>query len=63
LLIVLAATLAISPAVTRSPTSIRRTLDQLGKRLRRRIAQAETDPAVQDFIRRCFHGDDVEGSA
>lgn len=57
LLTVLAGTLALSPAATRSPSAVRKTLDQLGKRLRQRIAAAERDPATQDFLRRTFHGD------
>jgi hypothetical protein len=63
LLTVLAGVTVMSPSATRSPTAVRRTLDQLGKRLRRRLAAAETDPAMQDFLRRIFHGNDVEGSA
>ncbi len=63
LLTALAATLARSPATTRSPTAIRRTIDELGKRLRRRMAGAGADPAMQDFLRRVFYGSHVEGSA
>jgi hypothetical protein len=58
LLTVLAGTLAMSPASVRSPTAIRRTVDEL----RRRITQAERDPELQDFMRRCFR-DDVGGHA
>jgi hypothetical protein len=54
----LVTTLAMSPAATRSPTQIRKTLDELGRRLRRRIAAAEADPGVADFVSRCFHGGD-----
>jgi hypothetical protein len=63
LLTVLAGTLAMSPAATRSPTTIRRTIDELAKRLRRRLTAAENDQDLQDFVRRCFHGSNVEGSA
>jgi len=63
LLTCLAGTLALSPAATRSPTAIRKTVEELRKRLQRRIAAADADPTVQDFIRRAFHGTDVEGSA
>ena len=61
LLSVLAAVLAMSPAVTRSPTAIRKTIDELGKRLRRRVAQAERNADMQDFLRRVFRGDDDVG--
>jgi hypothetical protein len=33
------------------------------KQLRRRVAAAEKDEALQHFIARCFRGNDVEGSA
>ena len=63
LLTMLAGTLAMSPSATRSPTAIRRTVDQLSKRLHRRLAAAERDPAFRDFLHRCFHGTDVGGRA
>jgi hypothetical protein len=63
LITALAAVLAISPAAARSPTAIRHTIDELGKRLRRRIASAERDPSVQEFLRRCFNVTDVAGRA
>ena len=63
LLTVLAGILAMSPSATRSPTAIRRTVDDLGKRLRRQIAAAEASEDLQDFIRRTFRGSDVEGTA
>src|SRR5262245_5793040 len=50
LLTVLATVLALSPVATRSPSAIRRTVDELGKRLRRRVA----DPDLQTFARSCF---------
>jgi hypothetical protein len=63
LITVLAAILAMSPSVTRSPAAIRETVDEIGKRLRRNIAAAEKNKALQDFIARCFRGNDIEGSA
>jgi hypothetical protein len=63
LVTVLACTLALSPAATRSPTAIRKTLDELGKRLRRRIAAAEHDAEMKEFLRSVFHGGDVGGHA
>ena len=60
---VLAGILAMSPSATRSPTAIRRTVDDLGKRLRRQIAAAEGSEDLQEFIRRTFRGNDVEGTA
>ena len=62
LLTVLAGMIAMSPAATRSPTQVRKTVDELHKRLRRRLAAAERDFEVQDFLRRMFR-DDVEGHA
>ena len=63
LVIVLAGVLAMSPAATRSPTAIRRTIDDLGKRLRRQIAVTEASEDLQEFISRTFRGNDVEGTA
>ena len=63
LLTVLAGILAMLPSATRSPTAIRRTVDDLGKRLRRQIAAAEASEDLQEFISRTFRGNDVEGTA
>jgi hypothetical protein len=63
LLTVLAGVLAMSPAAARSPTAIRRTCDELHKRLRRRVVHATADPELQSFLARVFRGTDVEGSA
>jgi Na+/H+-translocating membrane pyrophosphatase len=63
LLTALASALAMSPAVTRSPTATRRMIEEIHKRLRRRLADAECDPGVADFLKRAFHGTDVEGNA
>jgi hypothetical protein len=63
LVIVLAGVLAMSLPATRSPTAIRRTIDDLGKRLRRQIAAAEASEDLQEFISRTSRGNDVEGTA
>ena len=63
LLTVLATVLAMSPAAVRSPTALRKTVDELGKRLRRRVALAENNADLQAFIRRAFHSGDVGGHA
>jgi hypothetical protein len=52
LLTVLAATLALSPAAVRSPTALRRTTGELGKRLQRRVAAAVSSPDTRDFLHR-----------
>ena len=62
LLTVLAGVLAMSPAVTRSPTAIRQTVDELGKRLRRNVSAAEQNADLADFMRGVFRGD-VGGNA
>jgi uncharacterized protein YgbK (DUF1537 family) len=61
LLTVLAATLSLSPAAVRSPTALRRTIDELGKRLRPRVAAAQPD--ADAFRARCFTSDDIGGHA
>jgi hypothetical protein len=63
LLTVLASILAMSPAATRSPTAMRNMLDELGKRLRRRLADAEQSEEMEDFLRRVFRSTDVGGRA
>jgi hypothetical protein len=63
LLTCLAGVLAMSPSMTRSPSALRRMLDELGKRLRSRLAEAERNPEMQDFIRRVFHGTGTDGTA
>ena len=63
LVTVLVSVLAMSPSVSRSPTAIRKTVDDLGKRLRSRIAAAENNADLHGFIRRMFRGTNVEGSA
>jgi transposase len=61
LLTVLAATVAMSPAAVRSPTAMCKTLDELGKRLRRRVAAAQAD--ANAFRERVFTSGDVGGNA
>ena len=63
LLTALACVLAMSPSVTRSPAAIRKTVDDLGKRLRRRVASAEQSPDLKDFVRRSFWNTDEGGNA
>jgi hypothetical protein len=63
LLSCLATILAVSPSGVRSPTALRRVTEELGKRLRRRVAAAQVSQEVQDFLRRAFHGSDVGGHA
>jgi hypothetical protein len=63
LLTALAATLAMSPSASRSPATIRRTCDDLHKRLRRRVASAEQNPDLEDFVRQSFWGNGTGGSA
>ena len=57
----LASVLAVSPAATRSPTQIRRTVDELDKRLRVRLAKVQ--PVAAEFRARVFTEDKVRGSA
>ena len=63
LLTVLAGILAMSPSATRSPTAIRKTIDDFGKRLRRKISAAEGSEDLQEFMRRTFRGTDTAGGA
>jgi hypothetical protein len=56
LMTVLAGILAMSPAATRSPAAIRKTVDGFGKRLRRQVAAFETNEDLQHFLARCFRG-------
>ena len=63
LLTALAGILAMSPSVARSPTALRRTIDNLHKRLRTKVAAAEKSADLQDFLRRSFRGNDAGGNA
>jgi len=59
----LAGILSMSLDATRSQTAISETLDELRKRLHRRIELMRSDAAFQDFMCRVFQGDGSEGSA
>ena len=59
----LAAVLAMSPAVTRTPQAVRKTADDLAKKLRRQISSAEKCEGLQVFMRRTFSGNGPEGHA
>ena len=63
LLTVLAGVLAMSPSVTRSPTAIRQAADEIGKRLRKKVAAAEQSAELSEFMRRTFRDKDVGGNA
>ena len=63
LLTALACILAMSPSVTRSPAAIRKTVDDLDKRLRRQVASAEQSPDLGEFVRRSFRNAAEGGSA
>jgi hypothetical protein len=60
---ILATALALSPSATRSPIALRHTLDELGKRLRRKIAHAASGPDFREFKDRIFHNDREGGNA
>jgi hypothetical protein len=53
----------MSPSAVHSPATIRKTCDELHKRLRKRVAAAEQSTELQDFIARTFRGTDVAGRA
>jgi hypothetical protein len=59
----LACVLALSPAVMRSPTTIRNTTEEIRKRLLRRVSATANDPEMVSFKARCFNGDDTGGHA
>jgi hypothetical protein len=40
-----------------------RGMAELGKRLERRLREAESSADLQDLLRRCFNGSDVGGHA
>jgi hypothetical protein len=58
---VLAMTLALSPAVHRSPRAIRKLTDEIRRRLLRHVASAKAD--ADEFRKRCFTSTDVGGRA
>jgi hypothetical protein len=63
LLSILAVVLAASPSATRTRPARRRLLAELGKRLERRIRDAENSPDLQDLLRGVFRSYDVGGRA
>jgi hypothetical protein len=63
LVTVLAGIIALSPAVTGSPTQLRKFLDETTKRLRRKAMQAAASSDTTRFKTRCFSGTDVGGRA
>jgi hypothetical protein len=54
LVTVLAGMLAMSPAAARSPTAIRKTIDELGKRLRRNVARQPLTLTSSSFLPASF---------
>jgi low affinity Fe/Cu permease len=62
LLVVLAQVIAISD-LARSPTSLRKGLDEIARKLRQHTTRAAAGSHVQDFRRRCFRTGNVEGHA
>jgi hypothetical protein len=63
LLVVLAQVIAISD-LARSPTSLRKGLDEIARRLRQHATRAAANSDVQRFRARCFNGTgNVEGHA
>jgi hypothetical protein len=60
---ILALVLALSPEAVSSPASVRRTVEEIGKRLHRRVIAAQSDAGVRDFLRHVFHGSNVVGNA
>jgi hypothetical protein len=54
--------LALSPAVARSPAAMRKTAGEIGKVLRRYVAENERNGIAQEFLRSTFRGD-VAGNA
>ena len=63
LMTVLAGVLSMSPSVTRSPTALRKTVDDLGKKLRRNVVAAEQNDDLREFMHRTFRGTGTAGSA
>jgi hypothetical protein len=58
----LAGMLALTPYAVRAPTTLRKTVDEIAKHLRRKAAEAAADPETRAFRDRCF-GPDVGGHA
>ena len=59
----LAMVLALAPAATRSPASLKKMVDEIGKCLRQYVAEAERDNAAREFLRRTFRDGGPEGHA
>jgi hypothetical protein len=57
---ILAGTLALSPASTRSRAAIKQVGDSVRRKLLARVRQAESDPLFSVFRSRCFRDDDRE---
>jgi hypothetical protein len=59
---ILARVLAMTPCATRSPTAMRKIVDEIAKKVL--ATQTAADPKVREFRERVFHhGDDVRGRA
>jgi spore coat protein CotF len=57
---IMAGVLAMTPCATRSPTAMRKIVDEIAKKLRVLATQTAADPEVRAFLERVFHhGDDV----
>jgi hypothetical protein len=63
LVTVLAGVIALTPAATRSPTALRRMVDEIAKHLRVQATQAAADPDIRAFRERVFNGTDIGGHA
>lgn len=59
----LASTIALSPAITRSPTQLRKFLKENARRLQQKTMQAVDDPDMKRFRASWFDGNDVAGRA
>ena len=55
--------MALTPNAARSPTQIRTLVDELHKRLRKRVAIAENGTEFQNFVCSVFRDGNVGGSA
>lgn len=60
LLIVLAAAIALSPEAARSSAAIRKTTDELRRRLKKCVAVARAHPDFREFEARSFRQDDAK---
>jgi hypothetical protein len=62
LVVVLAQVIAVSD-IARSPTTLRKGVDEIARRLRQHATRAAANSEVQNFKRRCFRSGNVEGNA